>query len=226
VDGIDQDRDTRRSFTVSGASGHLPCPSLEVRNPATIVRAGDLAETDRKFSQVRASIRKAFRRLGARTGTVRSWEAHAIARKRPSLLSQESCMHAGEADIAKKHCWYRVTEAAWFKRGRSCGLIATLSRFARNSRACLAALRFQLRLQDQGGPFMVRPFAACGSPLASPLGGQRVLGPFAYAASPPRSRHLCILHIRVRNVEGEIDTGIFGIRFVPRPGIIFWWCIV
>jgi hypothetical protein len=99
---------------------------------------------------------------------------HAIAGKWLSLLSPESRMHACEADIAKKHHWNCVTEAARFERGRSCGFIATLSRFARNSRACLAALRFQLRLQDQGGPSMIRPFAACGSPLASPLGGQRV----------------------------------------------------
>jgi hypothetical protein len=108
------------------------------------VLAGDLGETDRQFSQVRAGIRKAF--VG-------------IATMRPSLLSPESRMHAGEADIAKKHHWNRVTEATRFEHGRSC--------------------------------------------------------------ASPRSRHLCILHIRVRKVEGEIGTGIFGIRFVPRPGIIF-----
>jgi vacuolar-type H+-ATPase subunit B/Vma2 len=36
----------------------------------------------------------------------------AIAGKWLSLLSPESRMHAGEADIAKKHRWDRVTEAA------------------------------------------------------------------------------------------------------------------
>jgi vacuolar-type H+-ATPase subunit B/Vma2 len=36
----------------------------------------------------------------------------AIAGKRLSLLSPESRTHAGEADIAKKHRWDRVTEAA------------------------------------------------------------------------------------------------------------------
>jgi hypothetical protein len=37
---------------------------------------------------------------------------HAIAGKWLSLLSPESSMHAGEVDIAKKHHWDRVTEAA------------------------------------------------------------------------------------------------------------------
>ena len=104
-------------------------------------------------------------------------------------------MHAGEVDIAKKHHWNRVTEAARFEHGRSCGFIATLSRFARNSRAC--------------------------HPWQARSAGKGSIGPFAYAASPLRSRHLCILHIRVRNVESEIDAGIFGVRFVPPPGIIF-----
>ena len=36
----------------------------------------------------------------------------AIAGKWLSLLSPESRMHAGEADIAKKHHWERMTEAA------------------------------------------------------------------------------------------------------------------
>ena len=130
-------------------------------------------------------------------------------------------MRAGEADIANRHHWDRVTEAAQFERGRSCGFIATLSRFVRNSRACLAALRFLLRLQVQGAhPWSARsPHAA--HPWQARSAGKGSIGPFAYAASPLRSRHLCVLHIRVRKVEGEIDTGIFGIRFFPRPGIIF-----
>ena len=53
-----------------------------------------------------------------------------------AVIAGES--HAGEADTARKLYWDRVTEAARFERGRSCGFIATLSRFARNSRACLA----------------------------------------------------------------------------------------
>jgi hypothetical protein len=122
------------------------------------VRAGDLAETDWQFSQVRAGIQKHFVGKGGDEDRA-IMRTHAIARKWLSPLSPESRTHASEADTARNLHGDRVTEAARFERGRSCAFL--------------------------------------------------------------RSRHLCVLHIRVRKVQGEIDTGIFGIRFFPRPGIIF-----
>ena len=120
---------------------HLPCPAIEIRNLVSIAGAEDRAEIDRLFSQVRARIQKRFGGLGEDGGRA-NMRIHASAGKWLSLLSPESRMRTGEADIAKKHHWNRVMEAARFEHG-------------------------------------------------------------------------------VRNVEGEIDTGIFGVRFVPPHGIIF-----
>jgi len=85
--------------------------AIEVRHLDSIAGAEGLAETDRQFSQARAGIRKALVDRGEdRDRAV--MRTHTIAGKRLSLLSPESRMHAGEADIAKKHHWDRVTETA------------------------------------------------------------------------------------------------------------------
>jgi len=70
-----------------------------------------MAETDRQFSQVRASIRKAFRRSG-RGRNCAIMGTRAVAGQRLSLLLPESLTRVGEADRAKYRHWPCETLAA------------------------------------------------------------------------------------------------------------------
>ena len=148
---------------------------------------------------------------------------HAIARQRLSLLPPEILTCAGEASIVIRSARRRRRELS----------AATL---AVSSLRCPASLETPgLALRRFASSFACKtradhPWSARSPHAAHPWqarsAGKGSIGPFAYAASPLRSRHLCILHIRIRNVEYGLDNRIFRIRFIPRPGIIFWWRIV
>jgi V/A-type H+-transporting ATPase subunit B len=71
----------------------------------------DRAVTDRQFLKFEHVFEKHFVGRGEDEDRA-DMTTHAIAGEWLSLLSPESSMHAGEVDIAKKHHWDRVTEAA------------------------------------------------------------------------------------------------------------------
>jgi hypothetical protein len=130
----------------------------------------------------------------------------AIAWQRLSLLPPESLTRAGEADLAK----YRHWSARRRRRDLSAATLAV------SSLRCPASLETPgLALQRYASSFACKsradhPWSARSPHAAHPWqarsAGKGSVGPFAYTASPLRSRHLCILHIRIRNVECGIDT--------------------
>ena len=169
---------------------------------------------------------KSISSVGARTETVRSLE--------PSRSPGNGC----------RCCRRRVSRAParpispssvfgsarWRRRDLSAAALAV------SSLRCPASLETPgLALRRFASSFACKPRADhpwsarsphAAHPWQARSAGKGSIGPFAYAASPLRSRHLCILHIRIRNVEGGIDNRILRIRFSTRPGIIFLWRIV